>query len=112
MIVTDSNGCGDTATQTINVHSLPEADFTDGKSCLGTPTNFISTSTTTSGTINNWNWDFGDGIGTASGQNVSYLYNNPGTYNVTLIVTTNYGCTDTITHPVQVNILPTASFSL
>ena len=111
LIVTDSNGCGDTATQTINVHSLPEADFTDGKSCLGTPTNFISTSTTTSGTINNWNWDFGDGIGTASGQNVSYLYNNPGTYNVTLIVTTNYGCTDTITHPVQVNILPTASFS-
>ncbi len=111
LIITDSNGCKDTATQNINVHSLPEADFTVGTSCLGTPTNFISTSTTTSGTINNWQWDFGDGIGTASGQNVSYLYNNPGIYNITLIVTTNYGCTDTIIHPVQVNILPTASFT-
>ena len=49
-----------------------------------------------------WAWDFGDGT-TSSAQNSTHHYASPGTYNVTLNVTDEYGCSDEITKPVVVN---------
>lgn len=40
----------------------------------------------TRGEISSWNWDFGDG-GTSDQPNPEYVYENPGTYTVTLTVT-------------------------
>jgi len=46
------------------------------------------------GTIDSWNWDFGDG-NTGSGEIVWYAYHASGTYNVTLTVTDNEDHTNT-----------------
>lgn len=43
-------------------------------------------------------WDFGDGsTGSTSAQTIAHPYSSPGTYGVTLKVTDNLGCTDSLT---------------
>lgn len=42
-----------------------------------------------------WQWSFGDG-GSSTLQNPSHFYPGPGSYNVTLVVTTPLGCTTTL----------------
>lgn len=74
--------------------------FTDTSSCTGS-----------GNVINGWDWDFDDAGATSTAQHPSHQYNNPNTYNVTLIATTSAGCSDTVTIPVPVTGLPTASFS-
>jgi gliding motility-associated-like protein len=49
-----------------------------------------------------WFWDFGDGT-TSTSQNPMHNYEGSGTYNVTQIVTSSFGCTDTILSVVTVN---------
>lgn len=46
-------------------------------------------------------WDFGDG-GTSNEKDPSHLYAEGGTYNVSLSVETNDGCTDTTTQQIEV----------
>ena len=46
-------------------------------------------------------WDFGDGVGTSTEENPSYLYANTGIYTVTLIATNDYG-TNEVTDIVEV----------
>jgi gliding motility-associated-like protein len=48
------------------------------------------------GGATDWLWDFGDGQ-TSTLQNPSHEYTDPGTYSVTLTVTTSDGCTATLT---------------
>jgi len=48
------------------------------------------------GTIVSWYWEFGD-MNTDSGEAISHVYNDPGTYLVHLTVTDNNGLTDTTT---------------
>lgn len=57
-------------------------------------------------------WNFGDG-GTSDKQNPNYTYTKPGTYSVTLTVTTSGGCTETFNTPnaVKVGTLPKVDFS-
>ncbi|MBS3777785.1 MAG: PKD domain-containing protein, partial [Candidatus Thermoplasmatota archaeon] len=50
--------------------------------------------------IVSYEWDFGDGTGT--GVNPTHVYDTPGTYTVTLTVTTALGGTDTVTLTVTV----------
>jgi len=111
LIVTNDGGCTDTITQAVQVYEPPVADFIWNGSCLGFPTDFTDTSTPGSGVISGWNWDFGDGLGNSSAQNPSYTYSGSGFYNVTLIVTDNNGCSDTIIQTVFVGPLPTADFA-
>lgn len=88
---------------------IPIADFNFTDACLNNPMDFIDSSTVSSGSISSWSWDFGDG-NLSTLQNPSYIYNAPGTYAVSLIVTTNNGCKDTITKITVVHPLPTAQF--
>ena len=54
------------------------------------------------GPISRWAWNFGDSIGTSTVQNPSYTFGAPGTYTVTLVVTTAGGAQSTVTAPVTV----------
>ena len=72
--------------KTITVsEAAPVADFTCDKITGDAPLtiNFTSTST---GNITNYSWDFGDG-GISSDQNPSHTYTDPGSYTATLTVT-------------------------
>lgn len=58
-----------------------------------------------------WLWNFGDST-TSTFQNPSHTYNASGTYSVTLIVTDNNGCSDTLTKNNYIDISsPIAGFS-
>jgi gliding motility-associated-like protein len=108
-VVTD-NGCTGTTTHQVNVFPEPVADFSFTDECKGVSTTFQDLSTLSSGTIDLWDWDLDDGT-TETQQNFSYLYANAGVYNVSLTVTTDNGCIDLITQPVEVFDLPVAAFS-
>jgi gliding motility-associated-like protein len=60
-----------------------------------------------------YEWNFGDNTPIQNGSNPFHAYNNPGTYSITLIVTSTSGCKDTFLFPaaVTLNSKPQAQFS-
>ncbi|MDK2910086.1 MAG: hypothetical protein PWR20_1653 [Bacteroidales bacterium] len=108
--VINSNGCQNETSQLLILFDKPTADFTANNACLGSPTQFTDLSTTLSGSIVTWNWNFGDG-GQSNLQNPQHIYANPGTYLVTLVVSNSLGCADSSLLPVQVLPLPEAGFT-
>ena len=106
--VTTAGGCTNSITQPITVYPLPVASFTGTTVCVGSATSFTNTSTISSGGITGTSWSFGD-LTTSTSTNPTHTYSTSGTFNVTMIVTSSNGCTDTITQPVTVNALPVAN---
>ena len=82
----------------------PTAEFTSNSPVvLGNPMDFTNE---TSGTPNlSYLWDFGDGVGTSTDENPSYLYSAAGSYTVTLTATNTFG-SDSVSHVVEVLPLP------
>ena len=104
-------GCPpDVSTMTVTFLETPAADFTTTTACEGESTIFTDQSTSSSGTINYWDWDFGNTV-TSIVQNPIHTYSGSGTYNATLIAGSDNGCYDTIIVPVQINPVPIADFS-
>jgi gliding motility-associated-like protein len=99
--VTNQFGCtGTSAPFTVVVDEDPLADFsTDPPSpqLPNTTVVFTDESDPNGGTITGWSWDFGVENGTANTQNSSWTYPLPGSYPVTLIITTANGCVDSVT---------------
>lgn len=107
--VTDVNGCTNTDQVTISVNPLPTVDFTSTQVCLNEMTQFTDASSIALPSIlQDWEWDFGDGVGTSTQQNPQYTYAVAGSYDVKLIVTSSLGCIDSITKMVVVDTLPLA----
>jgi gliding motility-associated-like protein len=79
-----------------------DAEFTSGASCMETVVAFTDLSFAGAYPITNWQWDFGDG-NTSSDRHPVHRYAANGTYTVQLIITTNQGCKDTITHTQTAN---------
>ena len=108
LTVTSSDGCVNSKTNQnmIQVYPNPVAQFTFDPQ-QATITNpeiqFQDHSTYSS----YWSWNFGDSISindnTSSIQNPYHDYTNPGTYDITLIVTTSHGCMDSVTHHVIIS---------
>ena len=111
--VTSANGCTDTVTKSIQINSLPNANFTYTNACQSLPAYFQDLSTISVGSnIVSWDWNFGDtGIDTIN-KNPTHIYATPGLYIVSLIVTSDKGCVDNIQLPVNVNPKPKAEFGM
>ncbi|MES2398178.1 MAG: PKD domain-containing protein, partial [Bacteroidota bacterium] len=99
-----------TGNAVVIINPLPQADFGFTDVCLNQILNFNESSTVSSGTTTVWLWDFGDNSPLGTTQNPGYLYANSGTYNVSLITTTNNGCNDTIAKNIVVHPLPDPMF--
>ncbi len=109
LVVTSAAGCSASITQYVSIYQVPNAAFSTTAVCLNSNSNYTDQSTAGSGTITDWQWDFGDGT-TYNGQTASHNYSTAGTFSTSLIVTSSYGCIDTVQHQVLVNGLPTADF--
>ncbi len=113
LTATSSNGCTSSIVKTVNVYPRPNALFTANNSCVDNTTQFTDLSTAPAGTtINSWKWAFGDGSPVVSSKNTSHIYAVAGTYNPLLVVTTNNGCTDTVTQPITIYPKPLVNFSV
>jgi len=75
--------------------------FTPAEPQVGQPVEFEDTSTAGSGTIESYEWAFGDGA-TATGQQVTHTHDSLGEYAVSLTVTTAEDDSDTATETVAV----------
>jgi gliding motility-associated-like protein len=96
---TSSAGCSGTQTLNNYIEITPvEAGFfaLDTGGCAPFTVQFIDTSYTPSNPIVSWQWNFGNGQ-TFSGQIPPTQTYGVGLYDVSLIITTASGCTDTLT---------------
>lgn len=112
MIPQDVNGClGDTVFATVGTYSQPVIDFTPTVVCQGVKTEFLDQTTLADGNIVGWQWDFGDGT-VSNLQHPVHTYLAPGSFTVSLQVTSDNGCQSTLTRSVVVETIPNAQFDL
>ena len=101
LTVTDANGCSNNSQNIIvNVYQDPVALFSANPliaNLLNPDVVFTNFSTTGS-----YNWSFGDG-NFSSLLNPTHTYSDTGSYNVQLVVSTQFGCIDTATLSVYVS---------
>jgi gliding motility-associated-like protein len=100
------------ATKNKILPSLSLSIIAGNSQCLsGNSFDFNSTSTISSGSITNQLWDFGDGK-TATGASVSHSYFTAGSFQVKLIVTSDLGCTDSLSKTITVYPQPLADYAI
>lgn len=79
--------------------------FSSVGACINRPVLFTDETTTVTGAVNFWDWDFGElsqQTDFSAEQHPSYTYPGMGTKNVRLIVHNTDGCKDTIANPVDI----------
>ena len=86
---------------TVAENPPPSAAFTSSANLL-TASFDGSGSSVPGGSIASYSWNFGDGSPAGSGATPQHTYAAPGTYQVTLTVTSNQGATWSVTHAVTV----------
>lgn len=106
--VSISDGCTviePMAVTQVLVHPLPEIVFDpiDTAGCMPFEVPFNFTGITTASAT--YQWSFGDNL-TAAGVNPTHIFMKDGTYDVTLTVIDQYGCTDTRTETAAVTVYP------
>jgi gliding motility-associated-like protein len=114
-VFTTTGGCKDSVSTTINVHPKPASSFTVNTDiCLDQSATLTNNSTISSGSINTWNWDFGDAtnVSYTNGNPFTKTYSNFNNYTIRLVTVSNNGCRDTTTRNIAVHALPVANFSL
>ena len=104
LVVTSSNGCQNSVTKTVNVYPIPAANFVSQAVCQGENSIFQNNSYPNDGSLNYF-WDFGDG-NTSTDENPTHTYANANIFNVALIATSTFGCSDTLFQNVTVYSKP------
>lgn len=103
--VMSSNGCEGEKDTTITVNTKPNAGFSASEVCLGQPTTFTNLSFSNDSL--SYSWDLDDNF-TSTQTTPTVTYTTDGSKDVTLIVTSANGCTDTTTVTAMVNPQPQA----
>ena len=93
----------DTSLPAVITSSITTADFSAPDFCYKDSTYFSNLSSVQNGSINFYTWDFGDNSSTNT-KNPIHLFNDMGTYTVSLVITTNRGCTDKVTKNIEVKL--------
>jgi gliding motility-associated-like protein len=105
-VFSDGANCNavDSGTVPIRIDKV-DAKFNTSVPCVGAPFTLSDASTALFSSPSSWRWLF-TSSDTAVGNNPSYTFSTPGPHPVRLIVTTNWGCKDTLTKDVFINDLP------
>jgi gliding motility-associated-like protein len=108
--IVDAENCDASDSLEITVNPNPVADFTATDVCQGDEMDLVDQSTVANGTVNHWDWDLGNGT-TDFGSSTSVVYEEAGSYDVQLVVSTAAGCVDSATAAVTVFDNPVADGS-
>ena len=104
--ITSDHGCPSNIAQQVIVHPNPLVNFSAGMQGCGPVTaSFSENSSILSGTITDRLWNFGDG-GVSTDSIPQHIYNQSGTYDVTLTVVSNYGCLSSDVKPNVITVYP------
>lgn len=108
---TNNGGCNaESDVVQINFVAPPFANFNATDVCENNTTTFTDFSLNGFGSINAWNWNFGD-TQTSNQEDPTHNYAGFGSYSVELIVESNAGCSDTVVKTVNVYENPVSDFS-
>ena len=106
-----SEGCRDSAVQTVSIYPQPEADFSFQNVCVGEATVFSDQSRMARGRYQA-KWMFGSALDSSTAANPSYTFPDSGSYGVVLALTSDEGCRDRVRKTVAVYGLPEPAFGL
>ncbi len=116
LTVTDSNGCDSTfSAPSVQVQGIKGVGITASprdSSCYPMPVVFRDTS---AAQVSSWQWNFGEGAPpvTVLGPVATNTYNTPGLYDVQLVITTTFGCVDSVLLEDYINVQgPYAEFHI
>ena len=117
LVAENANGCTDTLTREILVHSSIIADFSFVQNDACNPSDVEFTNTSTGGGSYTMNWNFGDGSSlttTTSPVNKTFINNttNDKTFTVVMAAESENGCTDSHTDYITVYSKVIADFSI
>ncbi|HTA81624.1 MAG TPA: PKD domain-containing protein [Bacteroidia bacterium] len=114
--VTLTDNCGTPSVKDsvlVTLDPLPVVQFTADtlQGCSPLCVNFTD-KTPPPPSLSSWMWSFGDG-GTSTNENPHYCYDSAGIYTVSLIVTSDSGCVDSLTKPGYITVYshPVAAFN-
>lgn len=104
--VTTSTGDINETYKQVNVGVYPTVNFSIENPCANDFTDFQNRSTAGSENLENFIWDFGDGITDNFSTHPKHWYSNSGIYIVKLIAISDFGCKDSISKNVEINSIP------
>ena len=110
IVGTDSN-CTNTISKNIRINPLPVADFNYSNLCSNDSIYFSDNSTVSTDTITSWYWNYGNGT-SATNPNNYIIYDTSSTFDISLIVTSNKGCKDTVTKSLFIKKSPVSNFTV
>lgn len=115
LISTSDLNCMHDTIVTVEVRSEPVANFSVSDDCLYNDPVINESSTVNTGSISEWNWNFGDVLPASTiqstDQNPVYTYNQSGSYDITLIVVSDGGCDDTLVQSTTRFPIPEVNFT-
>ncbi len=109
LVVNRGQDCSDSATQILKVYPGFYPAFNVDGQCINSSIIFTDKTTTNFGSVNNWSWNFGDPAtygDTSKIKNPTYIYTQPGNYDVQLTVGNSKGCSKTIDKTVPIKTQP------
>ena len=110
--VSNANNCkASDSVKIFVIQSIHAALSSASSLCLGDTIYFVDNSTSSSSSISNWFWNFGDGY-SSSVESPSHIYTSIGQYTVTFIVENSKGCKDSVTKTITVNTKPIANYTV
>lgn len=110
LIILNQYACRDTIIKGLVVRNTPAVNFTGDDGCFGSQIQFEETTDVPAQeAIMIRHWNFGDGI-MSSIKNPLHLYNDTGSFQVTLYNKSLNGCADSTTKTITIHPLPVAGF--
>jgi PKD repeat protein len=112
LVAIGMDGCTSQYMDGLQVYPHVTADFANLGEFCSPATVYVDNNSTNA---NTYAWNFGNGLMSNDANPTVFFQNNTMadvTYNVTLVATSNYGCTDTLTKPIVIHPKPMADFSL
>lgn len=105
------SGALHTKYNTVIIADFPIAAFSTESYCFEQPTLFSDESVVSIGTTESWFWEVGDGNEFGE-RSFTYTYDQPGVYEVVMIVTSSYGCSDTARAEINISVPPVIDLTL